>query len=81
MTAYRQQALVCAAALQSGQLRPRDLRAAAPDAAKILLHNVYGWFERVDRGVYALTEVGIEALKRWPPARASDAIAALPNAE
>jgi hypothetical protein len=66
MTAYRQQALACAAALRDGPLRPRDLKAATPIAPKILLHNVYGWFDRVDRGVYALTEAGAEALKRWP---------------
>jgi hypothetical protein len=68
MTAYRQQALACAAALEGGLQRPKDIRPTAPDAAKILLHNVYGWFERIDRGVYALTESGIEALKRWPQA-------------
>src|SRR5476649_2841575 len=28
--------------------------------------NVYGWFERTDRGVYALTQAGREALARWP---------------
>ncbi|MDL2397854.1 DUF2161 domain-containing phosphodiesterase [Rhizobium mayense] len=67
MTAYRQQALACAVAIQNGQQRPRDIRANAPEAAKILQHNVYGWFERVDRGIYALTELGAEALKRWPP--------------
>ncbi len=71
MTAYRQQALACAAALQLGQLRPRDLRDAAPDAAKILQGNVYGWFERVERGVYALTDLGAEALRRWPQAPVS----------
>jgi hypothetical protein len=68
MTAYRQQALACAVAIQNGQQRPKDIRANAPEAAKILRHNVYGWFERVDRGIYALTELGSEALKRWPPA-------------
>lgn len=68
MTAYRQQALACAVAIQNGQQRPKDIRANAPEAAKILRHNVYGWFERVDRGIYALTELGAEALKRWPPA-------------
>jgi hypothetical protein len=67
MTAYRQQALLCAAALRSGPLRPRDIKATAPFAAKILLSNVYGWFDRIDRGVYALTDAGTEALKRWPP--------------
>lgn len=66
MTAYRQQALACAAALQAGPLRPRDLKATTPIAAKILLHNVYGWFDRVDRGVYTLTSAGQEALERWP---------------
>jgi hypothetical protein len=67
MTADRQQALVCAALLQAGPVRPRDLRAAAPNAGSILLRNVYGWFERTERGVYQLTSVGEAALQRWPP--------------
>lgn len=71
MTAYRQRALACAAALQEGHLRPRDLRPAAADAARILLSNVYGWFERVDRGLYGLTDLGAEALRRWPPISSS----------
>jgi hypothetical protein len=66
MTAYRQQALACAATLTAGPLRVRDIRTTAPDAGKILLSNVYGWFERLDRGVYALTEAGRIALQRWP---------------
>lgn len=66
MTAYRQQALACAAAIQGGQQRPKDMRAQAPKAPQILRDNVYGWFERLDRGIYGLTEVGAEALKRWP---------------
>lgn len=69
MTAYRQQALACAAAMASGPKRPRDLRAVAPDAGKILLGNVYGWFVRAERGVYALTQAGHEALERWPQGR------------
>ena len=44
MTAYRQEALACAAALTAGPQRPRDLKPTAPRAPKILLHNVYGWF-------------------------------------
>jgi hypothetical protein len=66
MTAYRQQALACAAALDQGPRRPRELKAAVPEAPKILRHNVYGWFARVERGVYALTESGRAALLRWP---------------
>ena len=68
MTAYRQQALICAAALAQGPRRVRELKAAVPDAPKILLNNVYGWFVRVERGVYALAEPGRAALVRWPPA-------------
>ncbi|QTQ85215.1 DUF2161 domain-containing phosphodiesterase [Agrobacterium tumefaciens] len=66
MTAYRQQALGCALALASGPLRVRQVRSGIPDAGKILLANVYGWFERLDRGVYGLTDTGREALRRWP---------------
>ncbi|WGD29108.1 DUF2161 family putative PD-(D/E)XK-type phosphodiesterase [Ancylobacter sp. WKF20] len=65
MTAYRQQALACAAALEAAPRRPRDLRPALPDAQKILHRNVYGWFERAERGVYALTEAGRGALAAW----------------
>ncbi|WP_428423815.1 DUF2161 domain-containing phosphodiesterase [Pararhizobium sp.] len=72
MTAYRQQALACAAALQAGPLRPRDLKPVTPSAATILRGNVYGWFERIDRGIYGLTATGAEALIRWPVAAAVD---------
>ena len=65
MTAYRQQALACAAAMKEEPRRPRDLKPAFPDAPKILQHNVYGWFERVDRGLYGLTDGGRAALERW----------------
>jgi hypothetical protein len=66
MTAYRQQALACACALSAGPQKVRDLRKDFPDAGKILLHNVYGWFDRAERGVYELTDAGRAALKRWP---------------
>jgi hypothetical protein len=68
MTAYRQQALTCAAAMTEGPRRPRDLRPGAPKAAAILQDNVYGWFARTERGVYALTQAGWDALARWPQA-------------
>jgi hypothetical protein len=66
MTAYRQQALACALALSQGPRRVRDLKPDIPDAPKILLHNVYGWFDRAGRGIYLLTDAGRAALKRWP---------------
>ncbi|MGO9420194.1 DUF2161 domain-containing phosphodiesterase [Roseiarcus sp.] len=65
MTAYRQQALAVANALSITSSRPRDLRILAPDAAKILQGNVYGWFERIERGRYALTSSGRVALVTW----------------
>jgi hypothetical protein len=71
MTAYRQQALACAAALSQAPARPRDLKAATPDAPKILRRNVYGWFVRIERGVYDLSDGGRAALVRWPNAHAS----------
>ncbi|MBV9784213.1 MAG: hypothetical protein JO264_10375 [Acidisphaera sp.] len=84
MTAYRQRALACAAALADGPRRVRDLAAAVPDAGLILLRNVYGWFERERRGVYRLRAAGYRALNdarqkgegsaqsadRWDPTRA-----------
>ena len=69
MTAYRQQALACASELVGGPRKVRELRERCPDAGKILLSNVYGWFERADRGIYGLTEAGHAALKRWPQQR------------
>ena len=66
MTAYRQQSLACAALLQAGPGRPRDLRVVAPGAGRILLRNVYGWFQRTERGVYQLSSLGEAALQRWP---------------
>ena len=65
MTAYRQRALVLANALSRRPSRPRDLRILAPDAAQILRGNVYGWFERIERGLYDVTSSGRVALLTW----------------
>ena len=72
MTAYRQQALACAFAMTDGPRRVRDLKPEIPDAPKILQGNVYGWFDRAERGVYVLTEAGYAALKRWPQRHTTD---------
>ena len=74
MTAYRQQALACAFAMSEGPRRRRDLKSAIPDAPKILQGNVYGWFERAERGLYALTEAGRAALQRWPQTRPDQSV-------
>jgi hypothetical protein len=65
LTAYRQQALACAAALAAGPLRPRDLAPVVATAGQILRSNHYGWFERIDRGLYGLTDDGRRALDHW----------------
>ncbi|MEQ1613347.1 MAG: DUF2161 family putative PD-(D/E)XK-type phosphodiesterase, partial [Hyphomicrobiaceae bacterium] len=65
MTAYRQQALGCAEVLAQSPARPRDLKPNFPDAAKILHRNVYGWFYRQERGVYALSDGGRAAVQQW----------------
>jgi len=78
MTAYRQQALACASALAGGPLRPRDLKEAAATAGAILRANYYGWFERIDKGVYGLTDIGRQALQRWPQAAPDETVPARP---
>lgn len=69
MTAYRQDAIRCAQHLSvHGSMRIRDVKAAtAVDrAAAILRDNVYGWFMKVERGVYDLTDAGRGALGALP---------------
>lgn len=65
MTAYRQEALRCARLLGAGPMVLREMRSAAdvPHAGAILRDDVYGWFERVERGTYALTLVGRAAVE------------------
>ena len=67
MTAYRQQAHACAASLTECPRRTSELRSVVPNAPDILLRNVYGWYTRVERGLYDLTPEGAAALARWAP--------------
>jgi len=71
MTAYRQEALRCAARLDAGPATLRAIRAEGdvPYAARILQQNVYGWFERVERGAYVLSHRGRRALEDQRAAR------------
>jgi len=67
VTAYRENAIHLACALEAfGPLSPRQLRAleTGPKTLAILSANVYGWFERVERGVYAITETGRQGLAK-----------------
>ncbi len=65
VTAYRQEALACAALLREGPLPTKALATQTPRATAIVYRNVYGWFERVGRGLYRLTPDGQAALLRW----------------
>jgi hypothetical protein len=61
VTAYRQDALACAAYLAGqGVRRPAEIRAATgvARAGQIVYVNHYGWFERVGPGAYSLSEEG-----------------------
>jgi hypothetical protein len=61
MTAYRQDALRCLEVLaRAGSASPAAVKgeAGVPRAPAILLKDVYGWFTRVERGVYGLSLKG-----------------------
>lgn len=67
MTAYRQEALRCAGLLaKNGPMKVAALKLAAeaPKAAAILSADHYGWFERVERGIYGLTPKGRAGLEQ-----------------
>lgn len=65
VTVYRQNALRCAALLQ--QQGPTKASAVAAvtgvaTASALLRQDVYGWFQRIERGIYGLSPKGREAL-------------------
>jgi hypothetical protein len=65
VTAYREEALRCAHELAvTGATSPARLRDATsiPKASGILSGNVYGWFKRIEHGVYDVTPEGRAAL-------------------
>jgi len=69
ITAYRENAIHIACCLAGhGPLSPKQLRAmgTGPKTLSILAGNFYGWFERVDRGVYRLTARGQGDLAAYP---------------
>ena len=74
VTAYRQDALRLVIALREGPLALKELRqrTGVERAASILQKDHFGWFERVERGVYELSPKGTLA-----PAEFADAVAKL----
>jgi hypothetical protein len=68
ITAYRQDALrIAMHLLEAGTVKPSFARdnLGIPKAAAILQADYYGWFERMERGVYALRPLGAEALNQY----------------
>ncbi|WP_171562351.1 MULTISPECIES: DUF2161 domain-containing phosphodiesterase [unclassified Roseobacter] len=68
VTAYRQDALNCAAYLaREGPSKGAVVKAATgvERATTIMRDDHYGWFERVETGVYALTPKGAEGLTAY----------------
>ena len=67
ITAYREKAIRIAYYLADGPLKLKDLKTISKEdkCSSILQKNYYGWFERVDRGIYSLTSKGQEGIKKY----------------
>ncbi|MCK7613805.1 DUF2161 domain-containing phosphodiesterase [Roseibium sediminicola] len=66
VTAYRQDAIRCAEHLaESGPCRGAEVAKATgvSNATRMMADDHYGWFERVERGVYGLTPKGRRSLE------------------
>lgn len=68
VTGYRQDAIKCARFLAvhgaSAGAKVKDW-AEVPEATRIMRDNHYGWFSKVARGVYDLSDSGRQGLKDW----------------
>lgn len=68
VTSYRQDALRCLSHLaQNGPTKASDVAAETNviRARPIMSDDHYGWFERVERGIYAITPKGSEAMEAY----------------
>ncbi len=68
ITSYRQDALKCAGYLQAhGPSKGATVAKATdvPTATRIMADDHYGWFERLERGVYGLTVKGAEGVDAY----------------
>ncbi len=69
VTAYRENAILVACCLDRfGPMTPRALRelGTGQRTLGILSNNYYGWFQRIDRGVYRITDLGRQELEHYP---------------
>jgi hypothetical protein len=68
VTGYRQDALKCATFLAiSGASRGAVVakETGVESATSLMRNNVYGWFDKVEQGVYALNSTGKKGLTDW----------------
>ncbi len=69
VTAYTEKCIHIACILDIyGELSPKEIRAmgGAENTLSILSRNVFGWFTRVRKGVYAITDEGRRGLLEYP---------------
>ncbi|MFD1737398.1 DUF2161 domain-containing phosphodiesterase [Bacillus salitolerans] len=69
MTAYKENCIQIACYLnQFGEMSPKALRekGTGVKTSSIISKNYYGWFVRVRRGVYIISEKGKEDIKEFP---------------
>jgi hypothetical protein len=74
LTAYRQEALRCALLIRDGErtnLKALRQTGVVPNAPRILQRDVYGWFRRVSRATYELTDRAARDLARFAGTEAS----------
>ncbi|MEH7336061.1 DUF2161 family putative PD-(D/E)XK-type phosphodiesterase [Neobacillus drentensis] len=69
MTAYKEKCIQIACYLQQlGPLSPKNLikMGTGDKTSSILIQNYYGWFERIKRGIYVISEKGSDEIKEYP---------------
>jgi len=79
VTAYRQEALRCAMLIERGgraSLKALRETGLVPNASRILQRDVYGWFRRLGRATYALTDRARQDLGRFAASRVLPDLAA-----
>jgi hypothetical protein len=68
VTAYRQEALRCAMLIERGgraSLKALRETGLVPNASRILQRDVYGWFRRLERATYGLTDRARQDIGRF----------------
>ncbi|GMQ62845.1 DUF2161 domain-containing phosphodiesterase [Vallitalea maricola] len=68
MTAYKENSIHIACCLEKyGDLSPKKLRelGTGDKTTSILYNNFYNWFTKIDRGIYGISQKGVEAIKQY----------------